>query len=149
MDKRNLIVDGIALVVYLVAANPVVTGIGFHEWISLGLFVAFFVHVVLHIDWTLDTLRAAFSRPSFARVGNLVLDVLSLVSLTVVVVSGLLISGSVLPTFGFYADGYYFWDPLHSISAKVLLALLLVHVVVHWKWLASFIKKGKGGEHGD
>ena len=53
-----------------------------------------------------------------------------------------------LPALGLYADGYYFWDPLHAIAAKALLALLLVHVVAHWRWLAGFFKNGKGERHG-
>ena len=65
-----------------------------------------------------------------------------------VMVSGLGISGTVLAVFGLYADGYYFWDPLHAIAAKVLLALLLVHVAVHWKWLYSFVRKSRGAVRG-
>jgi hypothetical protein len=55
----------------------------------------------------------------------------------VVTVSGLMVSRHILPLFGLVAPGYFFWNPLHSISAKVLLALLLVHIVSHWRWLAS------------
>ena len=65
-----------------------------------------------------------------------------------VTVSGIMVSGAVLPALGLYADGYYFWDPLHAIAAKALLALLLVHVVVHWHWLVGFVKNGKGERHG-
>lgn len=135
MDKRNLVIDAIALVVYLVVANPSMTGIGLHEWLGLGVLVVFFVHVAV----------ALARKP---RAGNLMVDVLVLVALAVVAVSGLMVSGAVLPAFGFYAEGYYFWDPLHAISAKVLLALLLVHVVAHWKWIVAWFKKGKANRHG-
>ena len=64
-----------------------------------------------------------------------------------VTVSGVMVSGAVLPTFGWYAQGYYFWDPLHAVSAKALMALLLVHVVVHGKWIAAWFKKRKGDKH--
>ena len=68
------------------------------------------------------------------------LDALLLAALAVCAVSGLLISGTVLPSFGLFADGYYFWNPLHAASAKLLLALLLVHVVAHWRWIANAAK---------
>ena len=55
------------------------------------------------------------------------LDAALVLSVAVVVLSGLMESGTVLPAFGFYAEGYYFWGPLHAASAKVLLALLVVH----------------------
>jgi hypothetical protein len=52
-----------------------------------------------------------------------------------VTVSGLMVSRHILPLFGLVAPDYFFWNPLHSIAAKILLALLVVHVVVHGKWL--------------
>ena len=143
MDKRNLAIDAVALIGYLVVANPAVTGIGLHEWLGLGIFVVFFVHVLVHADWVLDAVKAALKSSSWGRTGNLVLDAFILIAFMVVIVSGLFISGAVLPTFGLYADGYYFWDPLHAIAAKALLALLLIHVVVHWKWIITWFKKGK------
>ena len=139
--KRLFAVDAVALVVYLAAANPALTGVAVHEWLGIGVFVVFFVHAVQHAGWVADTVRTALSSPAPARVANLALDALILAAFMVVTVSGLLISGAVLPAFGLYADGYYFWDPLHAIAAKALLALLLVHVVVHWKWIYSFFKK--------
>ena len=147
MDRKRLFaVDAVALVVYLLVATPALTGIAVHEWLGLAVFVAFLVHCVQHAGWIADTVRAAVRAP--ARVASLALDALILAAFMVVTVSGLLISGAVLPAFGLYAGGYYFWDPLHAIAAKALLALLLVHVVVHWKRLYNFFKKGKGAARG-
>lgn len=148
MDGKNLAIDVVALVAYLVVANPALTGIGLHEWLGLGALVVLFVHLLVHADWCVDALRTTLRRPTWARTGNLVVDALMLVTLVVVVVSGLFVSGAVLPAFGLYAEGYYFWDPLHAIAAKALLALLLVHVVVHWKWFASVAKRGRSNRNG-
>ncbi|RDB62765.1 hypothetical protein C1878_06950 [Gordonibacter sp. 28C] len=147
--KKNLIVDVVALAVYAIVANPAITGVALHEWAGLGLVLVFLVHVAAHVDWVADTVRSALRSPSWSRVGNLVLDVCIVVAFMVCVVSGVLVSGAVLPALGYYAQGYYFWDPLHAISAKVLLALLLVHVVVHARWFIRFAKKGKDAEHAD
>ncbi len=139
-------IDAAALLVCAFVANPALTGISVHEWAGLGLLVVFLVHAAMHAGWAADAMRTAFRNPAWARTGNLVLDALIVVVFMVCTVSGLLVSGAVLPAFGYYADGYYFWDPLHAVSAKMLLALLLVHVVVHAKWLMRFFKKGKGGQ---
>lgn len=149
MDRKSLAVDVACLLVYLVAANPAVTGVGVHEWVGIGVLLAFLVHAAMHVDWAVEAVRSAVSRPSWARTGNLALDALIVVAFMAVTVSGLMVSGAVLPAFGLYAEGYYFWDPLHATSAKILLALLLVHVVVHWKWLFGFFKNRKGERHGD
>ena len=145
-DRTNLIIDAICLVVYLVVANPAWTGIGFHEWLSLGVFVVLFVHLLFHMDWVIKTTKLAFTKPSWATTGSWVLNLLILISFTLAMLSGILISGDVLPALGLFADGYYFWDPVHAFSAKLLLALIIVHIVVHWRWILSFFKKKIGKE---
>lgn len=149
MDRKSLAVDAACLLAYLVAANPAVTGIGVHEWVGVGVLLAFLVHVAMHVDWVVEAVRSAVARPSWVRTGNLVLDALIVVAFMTVTVSGLMVSGAVLAAFGLYADGYYFWDPLHATAAKVLLALLLVHVVAHGKWLVGFFKNRKGERRGE
>lgn len=139
--KRNaLVVDLIVLVVYLVVANPALTGIGVHEWLGIAAFVAFVAHAAQHGDWVAETARTAFARPSLGRTGHFVLDALIVVAFMTCTVSGVLVSGAVLPALGLYADGFFFWDPLHAASAKVLLALLVVHVVAHWRWIAGLFR---------
>lgn len=139
--KRSaLVVDLIVLVVYLVVANPALTGIGAHEWLGIAAFVAFVAHAAQHGDWVAETARTAFARPSLGRTGHFVLDALIVVAFMTCTVSGVLVSGAVLPALGLYADGFFFWDPLHAASAKVLLALLVVHVVAHWRWIAGLFR---------
>lgn len=143
MNGKNLAVDAAALVGLMVIMNPAVTGVNVHEWLSLAVLAVFFAHCALHVSWVSETLTGFRRGFSPTRAGNLVLDVLMLVAFAVATVSGLMVSGAVLPAFGLFAEGYYFWDPLHAISAKVLLALLLVHVAVHAAWLLHFFRKGK------
>ncbi|MEG0070582.1 MAG: DUF4405 domain-containing protein [Raoultibacter sp.] len=145
--KKNVIFDVVALVFYLVVATPALTGIAIHEWLGLGVAAVFFIHCVMHYDWLSETIKDGLRNFSFVRHGNLAIDVMVLIAFVVVAVSGILISGAVLPALGLYADGYFFWDSLHAVSAKVLLALLVVHVVAHGKWLVSMV--GKGKEKGD
>ena len=79
--KRNaLVVDLIVLVVYLVVANPALTGIGVHEWLGIAAFVAFVAHAAQHGDWVAETARTAFARPSLGRTGHFVLDALIVVT---------------------------------------------------------------------
>lgn len=150
--RKCLIVDAVVLLAYLVVANTALTGIDVHEWIGVGLFVLFVVHTAQHYDWIRDTVSHGGTHRPWQRVGNLVLDVLIFVSFMVCTVSGLMISGAVLAALGLYADGYYFWDPLHAASAKLLLALLIVHLAVHarmvWKAVRSGVAKNGGDDAG-
>ena len=73
-----------------------------------------------HVDWAVDAVSArriataivgAQGKPRARRVS-------SWRRFMVATVSGLMVSGTVLPVLGLYAPGYFFWDPLHAIAAK-------------------------------
>ena len=119
---RVLVVDALALVLYIVVSLPAMTGVGAHEWLGVGLVLL--VHGAQHVDFAG---RLLTSRGAWRAKGRILLDAALVLSVAVAVLSGLMESGTVLPAFGFYAEGYYFWGPLHAASAKVLLALLVVH----------------------
>ena len=120
MKRNRALFDAVVLVVYLVAANPALTGVPVHEFIGLGAFVVRGVHTVASGD----------GRAGRGRAGRLALNIVLLVALAACVVSGVMVSGAALPSLGLYATGYSFWDPLLAVAAKVLLAALIVHVVV-------------------
>lgn len=132
LARRRLSFDATTLVVYAVSANPAITGVSVHEWVGLGAVVLLVAHCAARGMWR-GVKGKAF--------GLTVLNTLVLLCVALCAVSGVMVSGAVLPTFGVFAEGYYFWDPLHAIAAKMLLALLLVHVVVHVPWLVRVLKR--------
>ncbi|MDR1184303.1 MAG: DUF4405 domain-containing protein [Coriobacteriales bacterium] len=137
-SNQRLVIDLVAAVVYLAAANPAFTGLLVHEWISLGIFFVLIVHVAVSFDSILTALKRRADRLGIA---NLVLDGALLVVFMVVTVSGIMVSRHILPLFGFVAPGYFFWNPVHAISAKLLLALLIVHVAAHFRWFVALLPK--------
>lgn len=141
--RKYLAVDLAALAVYAAASLPDVTGVAAHEWLGLVVFAVLIVHVACHVDWVVDALRSARGGVKLARHGRLVLDALIAVVLAVTMVSGIMISGAVLPTLGLYAQGYYFWDPLHAVASKALLALILLHVAANASLAFRLWKGGK------
>ncbi len=132
LARKRLVFDVVVLAVYLASANPGITGIPVHEWVGLGAFVLLAAHCAARGMW-----RGTGGK----GLGLTILNVLVLMVTALCVVSGAMVSGTVLPAFGLFADGYYFWDPLHAVAAKMLLALLLVHVAVHIPWIAGALKK--------
>lgn len=133
MKRSHVLFDVAVLVVYLLATNPVLTGIPLHEFVGLGAFVVVAAHVVASAD----------GLGGRGRVGQLLLNAVLLLSLAVCVVSGTMVSGTALPAMGLYASGYHFWDPLHAVAAKVLLAALLVHVVVRAPAALAVLRRKK------
>uniref|UniRef100_UPI003AF40BD6 hypothetical protein n=1 Tax=Adlercreutzia equolifaciens TaxID=446660 RepID=UPI003AF40BD6 len=106
MKRSHVLFDVVVLAVYLLAANPALTGIPPHELIGLGAFIV----VAAHVSVSADGLGGR------GRVGQLVLNAVLLLALAACVVSGVMVSGTVLPSLGLYAMGYHFWDPLHAVA---------------------------------
>ncbi len=129
----KLVIDAVALVAYVIVSLPSLTGVAPHEWLGLAVAVVLIVHLAQHLGHVVSSARRAASPgPARAvRAGRAVLAVLLGIALAVCVTSGVMVSGAVLPTLGLYAEGYYFWNPLHAVSAKVLLALLLIHLFIN------------------
>jgi hypothetical protein len=138
--SQVLVIDALAAAIYLIAANPAITGLLVHEWASLGVFLVIIIHTAQHYDGVIDAFKRLRQHPPFATIGNLVLNILTAVVFMVVIVSGIMVSRHILPALGLVAPGYFFWNPLHALFAKVLLALLILHVVIHGQWLWSHIK---------
>lgn len=130
MSKVSAFFLAIVGVAYLLSNFPQATGVPFHEWLGLAVVAALLVHAAVHSDWIMSALRAKSAKNRGIRILYVVLDVVTFVLLAVCLVSGLLVSGTVLPMAGLFADGYYFWDPLHAVAAKMLLAVVIIHVVL-------------------
>lgn len=131
--KHAIVSDMVVLVCYLLAASPAVTGLSVHEWVGLAAGCFLMLHGI-----------SAFKRSRSGRLYRLrvFVDILLALSLTVCLISGIAISGSVLPAAGYFVpDGFFFWGPLHSTSAKFLLGLLLLHCVLQASWLSLLRSK--------
>lgn len=140
---RMLVVDVLALALYIVVSLPALTGVGPHEWLGLGVGLVLLVHGAQHADFVARLLPG---RRSLRAAGRVLLDAALVIAVVVVILSGLMESGAVLLSFGLYAEGYYFWGPLHAASAKVLLALLVVHGVLNIGALRRLIQRSRAGE---
>lgn len=134
--RHKLTLDVASFLVYLVVSNTALTGIAVHEWLSLGLAVAFAFHTTLHWDWAIRMLTDFVRKLlSMSRL-NFVVDVLLFVALTAVMLSGIMVSRSVLPTLGLSVPFGPSWRLLHSVTANLLLIVLGAHLGLHWRWIA-------------
>lgn len=138
--RTNLLIDALILAGYLVATNPVTTGTPVHEWLSIGLALVALVHVVVHWGWTVRATRRLLTRlGSLSRI-NLVVDATLLAAIVTCVLSGLAVSRSALSFAGRTVSGSSVWHAVHSESSTVLLALVGVHLGLHWSWITSTVR---------
>jgi hypothetical protein len=132
--------DAVALVGYTLAYSLGFTGIATHEWLGIGLGVVLLVHITLHWDWVSRTTRKLLrpgGRERFIWLVNLML----LVSMTLCIASGILISEVALPQLGITVPASSFWRQMHSTTATLTLILVPVHAALRWRWIVAMARR--------
>ena len=132
--------DALLLVAYTLAYSLGFTGIATHEWLGIGLGVVLLVHLTLHWDWVIGTTRRLLrpgGRERFVYLVNLLL----LVSMTLCIASGILISEVALPQLGITPAASSFWREMHGTTATLTLILVPVHVALRWRWIAGMARR--------
>lgn len=134
--KFKIYLAALLLFLTVAAIDPWVTGIAFHEWISvLVILPLFIIHIQVDWKWIVSVSRRFFRRQPGRKRFNYVWDWLLFGMLTAVAVSGVLVSESFLPFFGISNSPDAFWVKLHSDSSSLLVLLLGVHLANHWRWV--------------
>jgi hypothetical protein len=139
--RTNLWVDVVIFVGFLVVLEPNLTGISIHEWLSVALALTLILHAALHWDWGIK-IAAQFLRRLFhtSRL-NFVVDVLLFAAFVLVMLSGILISRSVLVVLGIQVAESPTWRFLHSWSAEACLILTGLHFALHWTWIINAVTR--------
>lgn len=104
--KATFALDIAAAVLATVAVLPQITGIAAHEWLGLVALAAFLLHLAASLNALSSLLKAARFGSALA-VARIVLDAALFIAIAVCIVSGVLISATVLPMFGLFAPGYF------------------------------------------
>jgi len=138
---KNFLLDLLLFVAALIAFEPRLSGIPIHEWLSLALGITLTVHLLWHWDWMLNVGKRYFKRLFHLSRLKFVVDLLFLIAFVTVMVSGLLISRSILPLFGIQTDHRSIWRPIHSLSADWSLLFLAIHLGLNWDWIVCTLKR--------
>jgi cytochrome b len=138
--KTNFLLDLGIFAGSLIALEPALTGMAVHEWFSLALGLALAVHLLLHWDWVVQVTLQFFRKPLHISRLNYVLNVLLFITFTGVMLSGLMISKSVLPALGLQAGGGA-WRGLHRTFTDLVLIVVGLHFALHWKWIVNSVKR--------
>ena len=118
------------------------TGWFLHEVIGFAFFATVVVHLALSAKWMKSTAHAAKTGKLRGRtIALATMGCLLAVTMIVLGVSSVAISG-ILSEAGFvWALGSYdMWAIVHAVSAYALAALVVVHLGMHWAFLASAFK---------
>jgi hypothetical protein len=132
--------DALLLVAYTLAYSLGFTGIATHEWLGIGLGVVLLVHLTLHWDWVVRTTRKLLRRGGRERFVWLV-NLLLLLSMTLCIASGILISEVALPELGITLPASSFWRQMHGTTATLTLILVPIHAALRWRWIVGVARR--------
>lgn len=132
--------DALLLVAYTLAYSLGFTGIATHEWLGIGLGVVLLVHLTLHWDWVIRTTRKLLRRGGRERFVWLV-NLLLLLSMTLCIASGILISEVALPELGITPAAGSFWRQMHDTTATLTLILVPIHAALDWRWVVGVARR--------
>ncbi|NWG06460.1 MAG: DUF4405 domain-containing protein [Chloroflexi bacterium] len=139
--KLKLVIDIIIFLVFLITMDPHSSGITIHEWLATSAIAALVVHLLLSWDWIVQITRRFVGRVNGLSRINYILDWLLFIDGTVIMLSGFMISESLLPFLGISLPRNFVWRPLHDLSANLFLLLLGLHTALHWGWIVDAFKR--------
>jgi hypothetical protein len=133
-------IDALLVTTYVIAANPALTGVSVHEWVSMGFGLLAIVHLTRHREWVARTARRFFARIATMSRVNLAADVLTAVAATSVLVSGLAISQALSGLVGLSGTGGGAWRVVHAASATALVVSAVLHLILHRRWIVRAMR---------
>ena len=116
-------------------------GQAFHEWLGIGMFLLFVIHHFLNRRWLGVLLKGKYTP---IRIWQTVLVVSVLLSMIGSMVSGVIISRSVL-SFLPILGGSSFGRKLHMLSAYWGFVLMSLHLGLHWNMMLGAAGKAVKG----
>jgi Predicted periplasmic protein len=142
--KRNnvlrLILDFIIAILILLEINYNFIGGKLHEIIGLVIGVLVLSHCVINKRWFISI----FSRKKEHTISHsfrLIINLLLIISFIVLILSGILISGYVFKLTTI--SNPRMWSEIHHMMAKVCGILLIIHVMMHGKYMITLFIKGR------
>lgn len=144
MKKINLIkvtLDIIMSIIFVLLFNKmVVAGLIFHEIAGLAIGFFFILHLLPNWKWIKQVTLSLFAGKLSlkTKIGYLV-NVLLLVFMTVIIVSGILISKALFTNL--WAGGHVILKVIHISSSYASLMLIGIHVGLHWNWVMQLPKR--------
>lgn len=108
-----------------------------HEWVGAGMFVLFLFHHILNKNWHRSLFGGKYSP---FRVFQLILDILVLLSMIGLMVSGIMLSNYVFAFLNIHG-GMSFARLLHMAASHWGFVLMALHLGLHWGIFMGIAKK--------
>jgi len=138
----KLSLDILMVLVFALLFNTrVFSGLPFHEIAGLVLGGVFLIHLALNEKWVKQmTAKVLNSEISLKTKIRYLVDVLLLLSMIFIVVSGIMISKTILVGV-LKASNNHMFQSLHIVVSYIALLLIGIHLGLSWSWVKNTTKR--------
>lgn len=139
-NKVKFFLDIMMALILFLLYKPEATSLTVHEIIGIAIGTIFIVHILLNGKWIINVTAKLFSKKVNGKTKlSYVLNLVLLVDMVLVLVSGLFISKIVFPDLR--VEIGIRWLALHIVTAIVGLVIVGIHVGLHWSWVKQMGKQ--------
>jgi cytochrome b len=139
--RTKLLIDIAIFIGFLITMEPHTSGLTVHEWLATALLAVLIVHLLLNWDWIVRITRRFIGKMKSQSRINYILNWLLFIDGTIIMLSGFMISQSLMPALGIQLPRNFAWRELHNLSANLFLVLLGLHTALHWNWIVDACKR--------
>jgi hypothetical protein len=135
----RILLDAAMAVLLILMYNKLAVSLSFHEIGGLVVCGMFVFHNLLNRKWVVGISKRMFGRSLATRVRlGYAVDVLLLITMAVIAVSGIMISKTVLLGI---SGSLVFWRPAHYFASAVALVLVGIHIGLHWSFIRTTLAR--------
>ena len=140
-NKTKLLLDLCTFVTLLIVSAPRFTGDAIHEWLGVALSGAIVVHLLLNWNWIVEITARLFTKSAKNSRISYILNWALFACGIMTILSGLMISKTVVPFLGLSLPQNMSWRELHVQSTNIIMILMGLHVALHWNWIVNMFKR--------
>jgi hypothetical protein len=131
--QTKWIIDAGLFAGFLIASLLDLTGLAVHQWLGLAVGVLAGYHLLAHWRWVKSVTQRWFGRTSGQARRFYLIDASLLAGFSLILLSGLVIS----TWFDLSLASYAAWRSIHLTVTIMTLALVVVKIGLHWRWIVK------------
>jgi hypothetical protein len=136
-QKHNWLIDAALFGGFLGALWLDLTGVAVHQWLGLAVGALATYHLAKHWSWVKAVTARFFGRMSKQSRTFYAVDAALAVGFAAITVTGVVISTWLDLSLASYAA----WHSVHVAASVATLALLVVKIGLHWRWIIDVARR--------
>ncbi len=136
-QKTNWIIDAVLAIGFWLCFFLDLTGLSLHQWLGIAVGALAGYHTLAHWDWVTSVTRRFWGRASRRARLFYLIDASMLLGLSLIVVSGMVIS----TWLALSLDNYAAWKNFHIIASIATLLVMVLKLTLHWRWIALVARR--------